>query len=349
VVLAIGLRVLTGPRRLHATRACPPTCLSPDPSLEKFLVPSRFSISTATVVMLVLLRLNIGWHFFSEGVKHYADPQWTSEPVLRNAKGPLAPVYQAYLPDVHGFERHLHADTKQTPEHAVTAWLDQIQTDWHEYEQQFAAHYDLSASQRKQAERIVQQYQAKVRNWGEENKESLGTHVHEYRRKLAGAEAPARSVPFQKGRIVAKQSQLAGEASTWLAAVKTFERDYHNALDGVLNNEQREITQMARPRTSIDAVDAVMTYVILAVGVLLLLGLFTRSACVVGAGFLLSVVMMQPFWISETAPTFNQYVEMFALLTLATTEVGRWAGLDYFVSRWFSHRTVKGTSDVSAS
>ena len=46
-----------------------------------------------------------------------------------------------------------------------------------------------------------------------------------------------------------------------------------------------------------------------------------RAACVVGAAFLFSVVMMQPFWVSETAPTFNQYVEMFALLTLATTAV----------------------------
>lgn len=314
-------------------------------------MPSRFTISTATVVMLVLLRLNIGWHFFSEGVKHYADPQWTSEPVLRNAKGPLAPMYQSYLPDVHGFERHLHADASQTPEHAATAWVDQIQADWHEYEQQFAAHYELSEAQQKQAQRIVQQYQTKARNWGAENAEALATHVHEFRRKQTSAGAAASDVPFQKGRAVAKQGQLAGEASGWLAQVKTLERDYHNALDGVLNNEQREMTQLGRPRTSIDAVDAVMTYVILAVGALLIVGLFTRSACVVGAGFLLSVVMMQPFWVSETAPTFNQYVEMFALLMLATTEVGRWAGLDYFVSRWFSgaNRTVKGTTDVSAS
>ena len=41
--------------------------------------------------------------------------------------------------------------------------------------------------------------------------------------------------------------------------------------------------------------------------------------------------MMQPFWIDDTHPTFNQYVEMFALLALATTTVGRWAGLDLFV------------------
>jgi uncharacterized membrane protein YphA (DoxX/SURF4 family) len=88
--------------------------------------------------------------------------------------------------------------------------------------------------------------------------------------------------------------------------------------------------------------------VILAVGTLLLVGLFTRLACVVGAVFLLSVVMMQPFWVSDAAPTFNQYVEMFALITLATTQVGRWAGLDYFVHRLLAGApSAKGDSHVS--
>ena len=89
-----------------------------------------------------------------------------------------------------------------------------------------------------------------------------------------------------------------------------------------------------------------MTYVILGIGLLLLVGLFTRLACVAGAAFLLSVVMMQPFWVSETAPTFNQYVEMFALLTLATTRVGRWAGLDFFLAQLFDRSSSKGKNDA---
>ena len=86
----------------------------------------RYSISTATVVMLVLLRLNIGWHFFSEGVDHCTDPQWTSEPVLRNAKGPLAPWYQAYLPDFHGLGDWLHGEVDGTESQAVQGWIDEI-------------------------------------------------------------------------------------------------------------------------------------------------------------------------------------------------------------------------------
>ena len=42
-------------------------------------------------------------------------------------------------------------------------------------------------------------------------------------------------------------------------------------------------------------------------------------------------MLTQPFWITDTQPTFNQFVEMFALFTLATTTVGRWGGLDFFI------------------
>ncbi len=128
-------------------------------------MPSRYSIGAATVVMLVVLRLCIGWHFFSEGVKHYADPNWTSEGVLRSAKGPLAPLYHSYVDDFHGFERLLHNDESQTPDHAIKAWLDEIQADWDEYRQRFAIHYSLDDVQQKLASAVLHDYQAQVRAW----------------------------------------------------------------------------------------------------------------------------------------------------------------------------------------
>jgi uncharacterized membrane protein YphA (DoxX/SURF4 family) len=129
-----------------------------------------------------------------------------------------------------------------------------------------------------------------------------------------------------------------------------MELGYENALHELLTDEQRSLGPMARPSTAIDLVDTVMKYVVLAIGVLLLLGLFTRTASLAGAVFLLSVVMTQPFWASESQPTFNQYVEMFALLTLATTHVGRWGGLDFFVHRLiWARQDAKGKTDESQS
>jgi uncharacterized membrane protein YphA (DoxX/SURF4 family) len=305
--------------------------------------------------MLVLLRLNIGWHFFSEGVHHCADPLWTSEPVLRAAKGPLAPWYQAYLPDFHGFREWLHGEVDGTESQAVQGWIEEIEGDWKRNQEQFAAHYGLDDKQQKRAAEVARKYQGQLRSWAGERRDELANHVHQWRRTAVADEAPAADVPFQQDRVVQSQRSLAAEADGWLAELRSMEQEFDGALLALLNDQQRTQSPVARRATSIDLVDATMKYVVLTIGVLLLVGLFTRLACVAGAAFLFSVVMMQPFWISETAPTFNQYVEMFALLTLATTQVGRWAGLDYFVHNLIArnlvarNRQTKGNGDVFES
>ena len=229
--------------------------------------------------MLVLLRVNVGWHFFSEGVKHYADPHWTSEPVLRAAKGPLAPLFHSYLPDFHGFDELLHGDKTQSDSHAVQAWLDQVQGDWDGQRSRFAEHYDLNDEQRAQATDELQRAQAKLRDWGAANRELLATHVHEWQRKESTREKPASDVPFQKKRLAEKQAALSAEASGWLAELKAQQRGYDEALNSLLDDAQRARPRVAHHATSIDLVDDAMTYVILGIGLLLILGLFTRLAC----------------------------------------------------------------------
>jgi uncharacterized membrane protein YphA (DoxX/SURF4 family) len=301
-------------------------------------VLNRYAISTATVVMLVVLRLNIGWHFFAEGVHHCTDPSWTSEPVLRAATGPLAPWYHAYLPDFHDLEAFLHDDT-QSPSAAVDGWLGRVEEDWNRRQGEFAGHYDLDAAQQKKAAQVARDFQGRLRSWAGANGDALEAHVHQWRRMEAGRQAPdAVDVPFRKQRLASMRAGLAGEAKSWRIELAMLELGYERELNELLTDDQRSQGAMARPKTAIDAVDVVMKYVILAIGVLLMLGLFTRTASLVGALFLLSVVMTQPFWVSESQPTFNQYVEMFALVTLATTHVGRWGGLDFFVHRLVSRR-----------
>lgn len=314
-------------------------------------MPSRYSISTATVIMLVLLRLNIGWHFFSEGMKHYADPHWTSEATLRSATGPLAPMYHAYLPDFHGFEILLHGPAGDNESEAVSRWNNEIQTDWSNELKQFTGHFALDEDQQAKAAKVFETYKVRLQDWFAANQEALVQHVHQWHRKEATADLPSAGVPYQKKRLAANQSTLAGEARGWLADLKELEGDYDTALRALVNPAQRSQYPMARSSNSIDLVDGVMTYAILGIGLLLLLGLFTRLACLAGAAFLLSVVMMQPFWVSDALPTYNQYVEMFALLALATTAVGRWGGLDFFLHSLFagSSSATKGQTDVSYS
>jgi uncharacterized membrane protein YphA (DoxX/SURF4 family) len=93
--------------------------------------------------------------------------------------------------------------------------------------------------------------------------------------------------------------------------------------------------------------DNMVAYGLLIIGACLLLGLFSRLACVGGAVFLLSLYLaMPPFpWLPEPPrPTEGHYlfvsknlIEMLALCALATTRSGRWAGLDglvQFLNPW---------------
>ena len=79
------------------------------------------------------------------------------------------------------------------------------------------------------------------------------------------------------------------------------------------------------------SVDTIVAYLHVCVGACLMLGLFTRTASVAGALFMLSVVAAQPPWVAGAQPMYKESVEMLALLALATTGAGRFAGLDYVI------------------
>lgn len=89
--------------------------------------------------------------------------------------------------------------------------------------------------------------------------------------------------------------------------------------------------------THLDWSDTLVKYGLLVVGICLLTGLLTRTACVIGAGFLLMFFLAMPplpGW--PPSPRAEGHylflnkniIEMLALLALATTRSGRWAGLD---------------------
>jgi hypothetical protein len=79
------------------------------------------------------------------------------------------------------------------------------------------------------------------------------------------------------------------------------------------------------------------------------LGLLVKFNAMGGACFLASVILSQPFWVAGAQPTYDQWVELAALLAIASLPTGGWSGLDYFLlpgkflrlpccplSRWFS-------------
>ncbi len=323
-----------------------------------------------TMLTLVLLRLAIGWHFYSEGVHHLTEKHWSSESFLKAAKGPLADRYQAVLPEFHHWEAALHGprddasldmlaskqaadkfSAEMRKEHPIRdseaeaieplmRWGARFQEDMARDLEAFVKHFQLTDDQRSEAEVILQRRQAQVMDWLATNAKTLEDHLHEWSRwEKSRRETASGDIPYQKQRITEKQTLLKKETGGWTAQLKNIESGFHSELDALLEPEQQARGPAPGSRTTLDKIDLGLSYGITVVGACLILGLFTRLACVLGVAFLLSIALSQPFWVADAQPTFNQIVEMLSLAALATVPVGRWGGLDFFPHYLFGRRS----------
>ncbi len=140
-----------------------------------------------------MLRLVIGWHFYMEGVAHHADPSWTSEGFLRQAKGPLAESYQAMLPNFHDWNVLILAPSaepsttkpdgrkadaaaavdKSDPDDSAKpnksapsykAWLEKTKADWNAEVKAVTDFYRLDKDQQNRAGEILKSSVAQMDN-----------------------------------------------------------------------------------------------------------------------------------------------------------------------------------------
>jgi uncharacterized membrane protein YphA (DoxX/SURF4 family) len=102
---------------------------------------------TVAIVMIVLLRVSIGWQFLYEGLwkidsQSTAKP-WTAEGYLKNSAGPLRPFFRAMTGDPDDFK-----------------WLDlnHMTKKWDVWKKRFADHYQLSEIKRIQLNQLVNGY-----------------------------------------------------------------------------------------------------------------------------------------------------------------------------------------------
>jgi len=129
-------------------------------------------------------------------------------------------------------------------------------------------------------------------------------------------------------------------ASEWVGG----RTDLKKSLDDLLTPKQRElgpVPEVAVPNPLWWA-DRVTEWGLAVVGACLLIGLFTRTNCLLAAAFLvLTYLAVPPFpWLPTPPNTEGNYlfvnknvVEMVALLALATTASGRWFGVDDLIHR----------------
>lgn len=271
-------------------------------------------------VALLLLRVCVGFHFFKEGTGKLADPKPFSAMFFGAAKGPMAEHYHNLVWDADGLARF---DAEQT----VAAWA--------QYVSAAKTHYGFSAEQTQEAEEKLARREEMLRDY----LAGLGDSLDEYKRALDRraanrADAARSQVPSLRGQSEKVESEIKGKRGAWLGELDKLAKDLERDMEAIASPEQRAargklaVYKPGRKFLDSESMDKFIPYFDLTLGVLLIVGLFTRPAALAAAGFLISVVIAQWPGAYGTQPTYYQAVEACSLLLLAAANAGRCGGLD---------------------
>jgi uncharacterized membrane protein YphA (DoxX/SURF4 family) len=311
------------------------------------------------VSALVVLRLSLGCHFLYEGVWKIAHRnQFSSESFLIQAKGPVAGFFYAMIPDIYG-RRRLPVISDENGKKRIDS--DPIAARWNEYRQNLADYLrprdetDQAAAGahqrfRTDAEKTYIEFKKSLEAYFAANLEQIEVYFASLDRFENNPEA-GQDANFQKQQRWRRMMELRSQANVWIREIEAREESYKNALYELMNDKQREKAALMPENWKIwqwdrmDQINFAVTYGLTAIGLCLLLGLFTRTAALGGAAFMCMVVMSQPAWPTIYPPdpavvghallVNKDFIEMVALLVVAATAAGRWGGLDFFIHRWF--------------
>ena len=245
------------------------------------------------------------------------------------------------------------ATEKPSKPAAYEDWLKQVNSDWKTELETVTTFYGLTSDQQKQAADLQKQASKQMEELMKGSKGSVGYgddirlyRQLAYRAQMMQAVPGGGEIPFVKNRAVVVQKNPVGEAglsgtaavistapAEWKSDAEGVESLYHKRFAELLDDDQRARGAFPTDSSRLHKIDMAMPWFLMAVGGCLLVGLFTRLAASAAALFLISVIATQPPWVAGAMNPvfFYQVVEVFALLALATTTVGRYAGLDYFI------------------
>jgi uncharacterized membrane protein YphA (DoxX/SURF4 family) len=276
------------------------------------------------IVMLVLLRLTIGWHFFSEGYDKFSqNGKWDSRPFFANAKGPFAEHFRQVVWDADGAIR---LDVEKTKVHFAR------------YRDAVIRHFGFDAAQKRQA----QANYAKAIDQLEYAIDANATDLEEYRLgtdRVARYESdPMRGgVASLKGQTETIRAEWKSKITPVLGQIDSIWRNYEAIQNDAATTQQasrRPPLRMGFPRNQLidtSVLNQVVPYFDMTIGVCLFLGLFTPLAALAAAGFLGSVFLSQFPPVTGPSSSSYQLIEGMACLVIAGTAAGRFAGLDFII------------------
>jgi len=294
--------------------------------------------SILVVAALAMLRIVIGLHFFLEGLGHLRDPGWSSAGFRKAAVGPLADWYRSSLPETGDWSKTLGADDGRSAPEAAAAWRDSVVASWQRLLESRQRKQPLDAAARTAAEGRLRAAGDDLRKVVAALEDEFGEYRLQVQRLARMERAPgAAEIPFERDRITKKRRELAGQAAGWMKEADAIGRRLVAEWDALAGDRA-----VAAEPTSLWKADRFVSWSLVTIGAALVLGLFVKFNAVGGVCFLASVIASQPFWVPGAQATYDQWVELSALLVLATLPTGGWSGLDYFLKGRFPRAACCG-------
>jgi uncharacterized membrane protein YphA (DoxX/SURF4 family) len=282
------------------------------------------------------LRIAIGWHFHVEGWEKFVSTRkgkpFSAEGYLRASAGPLAPYFRGLVPDINGL-------AKLDP--------DRLKQGWREEVTRIEDHFSFDADQRAKADEELRnsEHFADVWSHDRENSEKRLKYYHDLR-AVQAVERNTGALLYERERAAEKRKDLDADRKDLTRELDARAAALREAVIKLATSEQTAAAGAYRaPWSSLDWINVVTTYSLLAIGFCLILGLFTRPAALGAAVFLLQIYLSMPPWPGlPPAPRAEGHywivdknlVEMLACLSLACLPTGQWVGFDAVLFGWYA-------------
>lgn len=286
--------------------------------------------------------INTDWFWVHEQVlKLTADqPQkeqrFSSEEYLRASAGPFRGLFRSFIPDVDGLERL----TKESAQARIDRRYDEIVGHFQ------SRGYPLTPEQR-----------AKLASLRESLKSSIAETLADpaFQARVAdysvlverlGRDASHLDAPYSKERLEAGRKKLDTIAAELIAFVNEPLAELTAHAQTLATVDQMKAGPAPQPRPQTWLTDALVKYGLVAMGLCLMLGLFTEIAALAAAAQLAMFYFATPPFPGLPAATTGGHflyvdrnlIEMIAALLIAAAGTGRWAGLDILLRRWVIDR-----------
>ena len=293
-------------------------------------------LSFIAVAALAFLRIVIGLHFFLEGSSHLRDPAWSSAGFRKVAVGPFANFLRDGLPEIGDWSGTLDASGTDSAQVAAAAWQESVVAGWKKLLNERSALVVLDAARQAEADALLAAATQELKDYVAPLAEDLADYRLQRQRLVAMEQGSgATEIPFIRERIAKKRRELAAQSSGWMKDAAAIGQKLVIEWDASCSAADKLRVAAAVGKNSLWKTDRFVSWSLLTIGLCLTLGILTKFNAMGGVFFLLSVIAAQPFWVIGAQATYDQWVELSALLVIAALPTGGWSGFDYYFSAWY--------------